>query len=174
MNQYGMKAQRHWNQHAPSRVEALPNPTEFFTELGLLVESQVIELALRLAGTDSSRETYLQKIARLQSARVQAEEVVMAQLVWVTAPEMPLDEAREEWESTRPSDENLISWAQRMQDSPDLMPSTVELEQMALDWALSVEFLEELVKSEPPREHMIRNKATLTEAATVRFMRELR
>jgi len=95
-------------------------------------------------------------------------------LAWINDPELPLSQAREEWEQTRPSDENLIAWAERMQDSPDLMPSSVELEQMAKDWALSVEFLQLLVATEPPREHMKANQAALREAANIRFLRELR
>lgn len=41
-------------------------------------------------------------------------------------------------------------------------------------WALPVEFLLELVATEPPREYMRANQATLSEAATIRFFRELR
>ena len=74
----------------------------------------------------------------------------MAELVWIKDPELPLDQAREEWEQTRPSDENLITWAERIQDHPDSMPSTAELEDMARTWALSVNFLLELAGSEPP------------------------
>ena len=164
----------HSRRYAPTRLEALPDPTGFFTSLGLEVQGQVTELARVLAGQDPARENYLQKVARLTAARIRAEEVVMSQMVWVSDPELSLEEAREEWEQTRPSDENLIVWAERMQDSPDLMPSSVELEEMAKDWALPVQFLEELVATEPPRDHMTRNQAVLKEAATLRFLRELR
>lgn len=174
MNRYGMIAQRHWRTFAPTRVAALPDPTVFFTELGLQVQAQVNELAARLAGTDCPAETYWEKVARLQTARTTAEEVVMAQLVWINAPELPLDQAREEWEQTRPSDENLITWAERIQDCPDSMPSTVELEEMARTWALPVEFLHQLVASESPREYLRSHQTVLNEAATIRFLRELR
>lgn len=97
----------------------------------------------------------------------------MAQLVWIGDPELPLEQAREEWEQTRTSDDNLVTWAERMQDSPDLMPSTVELEQMAADWAVPVTFLEGLVATEPPRDYLRENEAVLQEAATIRFLREL-
>lgn len=98
----------------------------------------------------------------------------MAELVWIKDPELPLELAREEWEQTRPADENLIAWAERIQDYPDSMPSTDELEDMAKTWALSVEFLEELVATEPPREYMRANQPALAEAANIRFWRELR
>ena len=171
---YAALARKHWEQHAPTRLRALENPEEFFTNLGMEVEQHVSQAALILAGADRTRETYLEKVARLSTARRIAEEVVMAQMVWIVDPELPLDQAREEWEQTRPSDENLISWAERMQDSPDLMPSTVELEQMAQEWAVPVEFLENLVATEPPREYLRENQAVLKEAATIRFLRELR
>lgn len=174
MNQYGVIAQRHWRTYAPTRMAALPDPTTFFTELGLQVQAQVSELAARLAGTDPSAETYWQKVARLQTARRTAEEVVMTQLVWINDPELPLDQAREEWEQTRPSDENLITWAEQIQDYPESMPSTAELEEMATTWALPVEFLLELAATEPPREYLRSHQAALREAATIRFLRELR
>jgi hypothetical protein len=173
MNHYGVIAQRHWERYAPSPVAGLPDPTAFFTELGLEVQAQVDALMATLAGVDSSQETFLEKVARLQTARRTAEEIVMAELVWIKDPELPLDRAREEWEQTRPSDENLISWAERIQDHPDSMPSTAELEDMARTWALSVNFLLELAGSEPPREYMQANQAALSEAATIRFLREL-
>lgn len=65
----------------------------------------------------------------------------MNQLAWISDPSLPLDQAREEWGQTRPSDENLVTWAERMQDAPDLMPSTVELEDKAKEWAVPVEVL---------------------------------
>lgn len=98
----------------------------------------------------------------------------MAELVWIKDPELPLPEAREEWEQTRPADENLIAWAERIQDYPASMPATEELEEMAQTWALSVEFLEELVATEPPRDYMLANQPALAEAANIRFWRELR
>jgi len=173
MNHYGMIAQRHWERYAPSPVAGLPDPTAFFTELGLEVQAQVDALMASLAGLDCTEETYLEKVARLQTARSTAEEIVMAELVWIKDPELALDQAREEWEQTRPSDENLISWAERNQDHPDSMPATAELEDMARTWALSVNFLSELAGSEPPREYMRANQAALSEAASIRFLREL-
>jgi len=173
MNKYGQLATSHWRQHLPARYAALENPAEFFESLGRQVEAEVSDLQAILAGTDPARETYPEKVARLATARRTAEEVVMAQLVWSHDPELPLDQAREEWEQTRPSDENLVTWAERMQDSPDLMPSSVELEQMAKDWAVPVSFLEGLVATEPPREYLRANAEVLTEAATIRFLREL-
>ncbi|GAB6857529.1 hypothetical protein [Microbacterium xylanilyticum] len=174
MNKYGQMALTHWQATDPSRVAELSDPAAFFEAMGLEMQTQVTNLASILAGSDRQGETFLQKVTRLTAARKQAEEVVMSQLAWIIDPSLPLDQAREEWEQTRPSDENLILWAERMQDCPDSMPSSVELEELAKNWALSVEFLLELVATEPPREYMRANQATLAEAATIRFFRELR
>ncbi len=177
MNRYATMARQHWERYAPSRVAALPDPTRFFSELGTEVEGQVSDLTERLAmmtAGDCSAESYLETVARLQTARRTAEEVVMAELVWIKDPELSLPEAREEWEQTRPADEDLISWAERIQGYPDSMPSTDELEEMAQTWALSVEFLQELVATEPPRDYMQTNQPALSEAANIRFWRELR
>ena len=138
MNRYGLLARAQWERHAPARLAALPDADSHFEALGELVDAEVSALVEMLSRRRCSRQTYWERVAELMTARRIAEEVVMAQLVWIHDPELPLQQAREEWEQTRPSDENLISWAERMQDAPDQMPATVDLEQMALDWAVPV------------------------------------
>ncbi len=174
MNKYARLAMSHWQRCSPRRVRALEDPTAFFTDLGEEVQAQVSDLARLLAGPDLERETYREKIARLQAATRTAEEVVMAQLVWTPAPELTLTEAREEWEQTSPTDEALISWAERIQDCPDLMGSTAELEDKAKTWAVTPEFLTCLVEAPIPRKFLAENQATMAEAATLRFLREVR
>ena len=182
MNQYGTQALEHWARYAPDRVAALENPEAFFTDLGAEIAGQVSDLsaklenhpALLLEMTRSSRQDYLQDAARRMTARRIAEEVVMNQLAWVHDPSLPLDQAREEWEQTRPADENLIAWAERAQDSPYPMFSTAELEDKATKWALPVGFLEELLAAEVPRQYLETHADLLAEAATIRFLREVR
>ncbi|BEH01861.1 hypothetical protein brsh051_11420 [Brooklawnia propionicigenes] len=182
MNKYGARAREHWRTHAPQRYEQIENPERFFTELGREAQGQITDLArqietnrpLMLAKTRSSRETYLQEVARRMTALRIAEEVVMNQLAWIHDPALPLSEAREEWNQTTANDENLIMWAERMQDSPDLMPATIDLEQKAKDWAVPVWFLEGLVEAEIPRRYLEEHQSVLAEAATIRFLREVR
>lgn len=182
MNRYGARVREHWARYAPERLSALKNPEEFFTNLGLEIQGQVSDLAARLENepawalemAPSSGQTYLQDISRRMTARRIAEEVVMNQhLVWVHGPSLPLDQAREEWEQARPSDENLIAWAERAQDSPYATFSTAELEEKAKEWALPVTFLQELLEAEIPREYMEAHQEVLTEAATIRFLRDV-
>lgn len=182
MNQYGTRALEHWRRYAPDRVAALESPEAFFTDLGAEIAGEVSDLSARLENNPalllemrrSSRQDYLREAAVKMTARRIAEEVVMNQLAWVHNPSLPLDQAREEWEQTRPADENLIAWAERAQDSPYPTFSTAELEDKATEWALPTEFLEELLAAEVPRQYMEANAEVLAEAATIRFLREVR
>lgn len=109
MNRYGMIAQEHWKTYAPSLVAGLPDPKAFFSDLGLEVQRQVEALMASLAWLDSAEETYLEKAARLQTARSAAEEVVMAELVWIKDPQLPLGTGLRE--QTMPStDEQAAAW----------------------------------------------------------------
>ncbi|AHI20916.1 MULTISPECIES: hypothetical protein [Actinomycetes] len=183
MNHYGTKALEHWRRHAPHRLEEIQDQETFFTELGEQIATQIVELTIQietgrfapLAMAGSSRENgrYLQEVSRRITARRIAEEVVMDELVWMQDPSLSIDEAREEWEQTRPADSNLVSWAERIQDSPDLAPPTAELEEKAKDWALPVWFLEGLIAAEIPGQYAQEHEKVLTEAASVRFLREV-
>lgn len=183
MNQYAARVRELWARHAPDRLAAVENPEEFFSDLGLQIQGQVSDLAARLELNPawmlemarSSGQTYLQDVSRRMTARRVAEEVVMdQQLAWVHDPGLPLAQAREEWEQTRPADENLIAWAERAQDAPYPMFSTAELEDKAQEWAVPVEFLEGLLAAEIPRQYLEANQAVLEESATIRFLREVR
>lgn len=89
MNRYGWLAQRHWQEVDPARYATIPEPEDFFTTLGQEAESAVQELAGRLAGRDEPGEGYLAKVGRLNMARLQAEEQVLAEMVLIAASEAP-------------------------------------------------------------------------------------
>jgi len=89
MNKYGRLAKSHWATTDPSRYASIQDPTQFFESLGQQAETEIQELALRLAGPDPAREDYLSKVGRLNMARLQAEEQVLAELILVEAPEDP-------------------------------------------------------------------------------------
>lgn len=94
-NQYGNLAQHHWRIHCPTAYRQIDNPREFFYRLGEQIADQVDELAWKLAGPDSLSEAYLHKVGRLNTARAQAEETVLADLVYSqleTSGEEPGDE----------------------------------------------------------------------------------
>ena len=78
---------RHWQEFDPARFQAIEDPQEFFTTLGAEVEQEIETLAAALAGPDRVGETYLEKVGRLNMARLQAEEAVLSQLIWISEPQ---------------------------------------------------------------------------------------
>jgi hypothetical protein len=91
MNRYGAMAERHWRRWLPSRVAAMTDPEGFFSRLGREVEAQIEELAAELAGDDPPGEGYLEKLGRLNMARLRAEEVVLRERV-LLPPESGLED----------------------------------------------------------------------------------
>ena len=88
MNKYAHMAIRHWQTFLPDRFQAIPeNEREaFFAELGEQAAAEIEGLQQQLAGPDPKGEGYLEKVGRLNAARMQAEEKVLAELILV-APE---------------------------------------------------------------------------------------
>lgn len=87
MNKYAKLAMDHWTRTDSARVQAMADPETFFRDLGEQAETQVQQLAQQLAGQDQPGEQYLQKVGRLNMARMQAEEVVLTDLVWISGPQ---------------------------------------------------------------------------------------
>jgi len=81
MNRYGVMAERHWRRWLPSRVAAMDDPASFFSELGEEVATGIEDLTADLAGDDPPGEKYLEKVGRLNMARLRAEEMVLAEMV---------------------------------------------------------------------------------------------
>jgi hypothetical protein len=81
MNQYAAMAERHWRRWLPSRVAAMPDPASFFSELGDEVAERIEDLTADLAGDDPPGETFMEKVGRLNMARLRAEEVVLPETV---------------------------------------------------------------------------------------------
>ncbi|MDJ0350599.1 hypothetical protein QMK22_14895 [Cryobacterium sp. PH29-G1] len=168
MNKYGAQARDHWVKMAPSRYVALPNPEQFFEELGEQVLSQVDALSQTIAGPDPAGENYLEKAGRLTMAQKQAEEIVLADLVWIT-PELSPSQEREEWEATRPMDSALARWADSVQDSPEGATSTYEEELAAEEWAVPVTFIQQLLAAANPSRFLTENADTMKRAADIRY-----
>lgn len=120
MNKYGTLAMNHWKDVDPQRYNEIPNPTEFFSTLGDQVEQQVTDLTYRIAGPDSKTEGYLGKVGRLNTSRMQAEEIVLADLVWITPSE-------DEDESTdSPDPWGAMDRIHQQQENDEMMAMTNE------------------------------------------------
>ena len=81
MNTYGKFAQNAWKTLAPSQYELIVDPETWFTNLGEEAENSVDSLSVQIAGHDSPGETYLEKVGRLTAAKMQAEEIVRAEML---------------------------------------------------------------------------------------------
>lgn len=170
MNNYGATAREYWVRVAPIRYAEIPQPEVFFEDLGEQVLTRVDQLVPSMAGVDIAGETYLEKVGRLNVARRQAEEIVLADLVWIQ-PETDQDEEREEWAATQPSLDSLADWAEEMSRSDRDFRSAAPLEQVAEQWMLSEEFLSLLVVQESPYRFLQQNQVVLADSATKRFHR---
>ncbi|WP_420118645.1 hypothetical protein [Micromonospora sp.] len=87
MNRYGAQAQRHWQTHLPNRYAALiadgTDLNSFFSTLGDQALHQIEDLTRKLAGPDPTGEGYLDKLGRLNEARMAAEEQVLPELILI-------------------------------------------------------------------------------------------
>lgn len=97
MSDYATIAKKNWQRLNPSQYQKLENPDEFFQNLAEQAEDQVNQLQLSLAGHDSPNEDLYQKWGRLNAAKQQAEEIVIADLL--TPP-------REQWEDDPETEED--------------------------------------------------------------------
>jgi hypothetical protein len=94
MNKYGRLAIRHWQQTNPERFHAIPESDRdsFFQQLGERAEIEIQQLQNQLAGPDPRGESYLEKVGRLNMARLQAEERVLGELILIPAPDSSEEE----------------------------------------------------------------------------------
>lgn len=95
MNRYGTMLSQQWEIANPTFVQSLSNPEEHFTQMGEQVESEIQELLPSLEGSDPAGETYLQKVGRLNAARLQAEEIVLAE--YQPPSDSPEEDEPEDW-----------------------------------------------------------------------------
>lgn len=182
MTAYAASIRTHWEQHAPNRMKTLTSPQEteaLFSEIGAQVQAEVSSLteditAMLVAELPEAREDYLQTVAVMTTARRIAEEIAMThQLAWVHDPSMTLAEARQEWEDTRPMDESLSDLALKAQLSDYPIFSTEEMKEMAKEWAVPLDFLNQMFEAESPYRFMTDHQEVMDEAATIRFLREV-
>ena len=97
MNKYGKFAQDTWKMTAPTQYALIPDPDEWFRKLGEEAMNQVGELQYQIAGPDPEGETYLQKVGRLSAAKLQAEEIVLAE--YQPPSDSPEPDEPEGWDS---------------------------------------------------------------------------
>jgi hypothetical protein len=79
MNRYGRQLMRQMQQTDPTRFASLPDPEQHFVMLGDQLAVEIQQLAQSIAGPDRPGETYLEKVGRLNMARLNAESDLIAE-----------------------------------------------------------------------------------------------
>lgn len=97
MNKYGELAMRMVRDFDPQRWEAMAEESRetFFSTLGDQIHDQVMNLEDQVAGPDLPGETFLEKVGRLNAAKMTAEEIVLKELVY---DQLPSEEDEEDLE----------------------------------------------------------------------------
>ena len=132
MNRYGLLAQQHWMTHAPAAYGELDDPEAFFTDLGESAASQIHDLASKLEDWIPKGLDYLEQVQQLSMCRRQAEEQVLAELVYSREAEPSTDwqDRLEEALWSLPSEETLEAALARIQEEREYQ---AELDGHSLD-----------------------------------------
>jgi hypothetical protein len=87
---YAQRVRRYYQDYRPNATAELGTDSQaedFFRSLAQQIEDQVSEAEIQIAGPDLAGESYLSKVGRLNMARSQAEELVLANLLYANPPE---------------------------------------------------------------------------------------
>lgn len=103
MNRYGRMAYDHASQHQPKSFASMTDPLDHFSRLGEQVENRITALRDDLLGSPRPSETSEDYRQRGYQARRQAEEIVLAEMVW-TEPEP----------TTHPEDDQVLAYRSRL------------------------------------------------------------
>ena len=122
MNEWGRMAMDHWRVARPISFQRIPEDEreEFFADLGEQAQTQLESLWISLAGDDLPGESTREKEGRLNMARLQAREKVLAEMILL--PEDPTAFSPEEpsWEDVEADNQPTDSLAEWIaQEDPD-------------------------------------------------------
>lgn len=102
MNAYGARAMEYMRQHRPAALAEIRQPEPYFTALGEEILAQVLEAEEALAAPAPPTETFMERLGRLKMARLMAEELVLAELVYSTWEDEEEPPIAEGWEPLIP------------------------------------------------------------------------
>ena len=103
MNRYGRMAYDHASQHRPKAFASMADPINHFSQLGVEVETRITTLRDELLGALRPSENLEDYRQRGYQARRQAEEIVLAEMVW-TEPEP----------TTQPEDDEVLAYRSQL------------------------------------------------------------
>ena len=87
MNRYGLMAYRHSARYRPAAWASLEDPRAYFARLGEEVAAAITDLRDEILGPPRPGEDLEAYRRRAYSARAQAEEAVLAEVVWLPVEE---------------------------------------------------------------------------------------
>jgi hypothetical protein len=111
MNHYGAQARKHWQEYLPQRYATLSDPSSYFSTLGEQAATQIEHRTRELAGPDQPGEGYLDKVGRLNNAKMRAEEEILPELILI-APESDDPDP----DSDQPSAATASEWVPTVED----------------------------------------------------------
>ena len=88
LDRYGQMALDHMKNYLPTRYSQIPDPETHFRMVGQEVSHQVANLEMTLAGSGPTEPDYMTRAGQLRAAHMAAEEIVLADLVFLP-PEVP-------------------------------------------------------------------------------------
>ena len=119
-NQYGMMALRHMQDYLPQRYGAIRDPASYFAQVG---EEVLREINAITAGWERTRPAEMADAGRRNMARMQAEEMVLSELVYLPPEPDPAEPEIDEnggWVGAEPGTEWVsMRWTQEDQDAVD-------------------------------------------------------
>jgi hypothetical protein len=93
---YTAMVRRYWARHRPAATSQLPDAEAFFRSLGTQIATQVVSVSHQMLGEDRPWESPMEKMGRVNSTTKQAEELVLAELLYSATPELdPVAELEE-------------------------------------------------------------------------------
>lgn len=83
MSVYVPAIREHYRNHLPGRLAHLTDPEEHYRLASAQITAAVDQRATDLAGDDPAHETYWAKVTRLASARAQAEQETLQDMLYL-------------------------------------------------------------------------------------------
>jgi hypothetical protein len=104
MNHYGALAEQHWQKYRPQEYQAMSEPERetFFTQLGDQIAGWVQALEPDFETPAPPNETFVEKVQRLNWARLEAEEQVLRE----TLPQSEAEDAEQPEENPLAEDQD--------------------------------------------------------------------
>jgi hypothetical protein len=75
---------QHWRDELPDRFAQIDDPETFFSTLGQQVATEIADLSATLAEQEPSTGEFLANLGDRRTAKLRAEEIVLAQRIYLT------------------------------------------------------------------------------------------